>query len=108
MSKQIRTLRTVLYSLFPRHGRYNTERYGRLDILTYGGDHMQLPPVPASSSVLAPLENTSNSAVQPVLPPPEHCIPIFEVAPGNGIWWSMPEDLSKMLFEKYDTGANAV
>ena len=40
------------------HGPH--ERYGRLAILTYGGDHLQLPPVPASSSVLAPLENTSD------------------------------------------------
>ena len=31
------------------------ERYGRLAMVTYGGDHLQLPPVPASSSVLAPL-----------------------------------------------------
>ena len=35
------------------------ERYGRLAIISYAGDHLQLPPVPASSSVLAPLENTS-------------------------------------------------
>ena len=36
------------------------ERYGRLAMLNYGGDHLQLPPVPASSSVLAQLENTSD------------------------------------------------
>ena len=36
------------------------ERYGRIAILSSSGDHLQLPPVPASSSVLAPLENTSD------------------------------------------------
>ena len=36
------------------------ERYGRLAMLTYGGDHLQLPPVPASASVLASLDNKSD------------------------------------------------
>ena len=40
------------------HG--HQERGGCLAMLTYGGDHLQLPPVPASASVLAPLDSTSN------------------------------------------------
>ena len=36
------------------------ERYGRMAILWYSQDHLQLPPVPESSSMLAPLEGTSN------------------------------------------------
>ena len=36
------------------------ERYGRLAVLTYGGDHLQLPPVPASASVLASVEKKSD------------------------------------------------
>ena len=35
------------------------ERYGRIAILWYSQDHLQLPPVPESSSMLAPLEGTS-------------------------------------------------
>ena len=36
------------------------ERYGRIPILWYSQDHLQLPPVPETSSMLAPLEGTSN------------------------------------------------
>ena len=36
------------------------ERYGRIAILWYSQDHLQLPPVPESSSMLAPLEGTSD------------------------------------------------
>ena len=36
------------------------ERYGRLAVLTYGGDHLQLPPVPASASVLASVEKKTD------------------------------------------------
>ena len=35
------------------------ERYGRIPILWYSQDHLQLPPVPESSSMLALLEGTS-------------------------------------------------
>ena len=35
------------------------ERYGRIAVLAYSGDHLQLPPVPASSSLLAPLDGAS-------------------------------------------------
>ena len=36
------------------------ERWGRLPVVVYSGDHLQLPPVPATSSMLAPLEGTTN------------------------------------------------
>ena len=36
------------------------ERWGRLAIVVYSGDHLQLPPVPATSSMLAPLDGTTN------------------------------------------------
>jgi len=36
------------------------ERWGRLPVVIYSGDHLQLPPVPTSSSMLAPLEGTTN------------------------------------------------
>ena len=36
------------------------ERWGRLPVVVYSGDHLQLPPVPATSCMLAPLESTTN------------------------------------------------
>ena len=36
------------------------ERYGRIPILWYSEDQLQLPPVPESSSMLAPLEGKSD------------------------------------------------
>ena len=36
------------------------QRYGCMAVLGYSGDHLQLPPVPASSSMLAPLPGTSD------------------------------------------------
>ena len=36
------------------------ERYGRMAILWYSQDHLQLPPVPETTSMLAPLEGTSD------------------------------------------------
>ena len=35
------------------------ERYGRMPLLGYFGDHLQLPPVPKANSMLAPLDRTS-------------------------------------------------
>ena len=35
------------------------ERYGRMPLLAYFGDHLQLPPVPKRNSMLAPLEGAS-------------------------------------------------
>ena len=37
------------------------ERYGRIAILWNSQDHLQLPPVPKSSGLLAPLEQTSDA-----------------------------------------------
>ena len=36
------------------------ERFGRIAFLIYSQDHLQLPPVPASTSMLASLEGTSD------------------------------------------------
>ena len=36
------------------------QRYGKMAILWYSQDHLQLPPVPESSSMLAPLEGTTD------------------------------------------------
>ena len=35
------------------------KRYGRIAVLGYFGDHLQLPPVPKKNSMLAPLDGTS-------------------------------------------------
>ena len=35
------------------------ERYGRVAILAWAGNHLQLPPVPKKNSLLAPLQSTS-------------------------------------------------
>ena len=57
-------LRTT-YARERRHGLNRNvyseplERWGRIAILSYSGDRLQLPPVPATSSMLAPLERTS-------------------------------------------------
>ena len=36
------------------------ERYGRMAVVAYSGDLLQLPPVPESSGLLASVENTTN------------------------------------------------
>ena len=48
------------YSLNRNNSSGPEERYGRLPILWYSQDDLQLPPVPESSSMLAPLEGTSD------------------------------------------------
>ena len=48
------------YGLNPLDYWKPTERHGRIAVSTYWGDHLQLPPVPASSSMLSPLTGTSN------------------------------------------------
>ena len=53
------------------------ERWGRLPVVVYSGDHLQLPPVPASSSMLASLEGTTNehkvgAKIFRDKPPPSH------------------------------------
>ena len=52
--------RQFKYGLNPLDYWKPTERHGRIAVLTYWGDHFQLPPVPASASMLAPLKGTSN------------------------------------------------
>ena len=46
-----------------------------------------------------PDQNNPNSAAQPV--------PIYEVAFRNGMWWSMPVDLSWQLYEKQQADEEA-
>ena len=48
------------YGLNPLDYWKPTERHGRVAMLSYWGDHLQLPPVPASSSMLSLLQGTSN------------------------------------------------
>ena len=48
------------------------------------------------------------SAPSQVVPPPLlRGIPIFEVAFRNGMWWSIPQEMSQQLFEKYSTDQDA-
>jgi len=58
----------ALRSTYAREARYKLkredyamkhERFGRMAVLLYAGDHLQLPPVPKSASLLAPLQGTS-------------------------------------------------
>ena len=35
-------------------------------------------------------------------------IPIIEVSFGNGMWWSLPSEMSAQLYEKFTSGENAV
>ena len=60
---------TALRTTYARESQYGLnqnnysgprERYGRIVILWYSQDHLQLLPVPESSSMLAPLEGTSD------------------------------------------------
>ena len=41
------------------------------------------------------------SAVQPASSAVQATIPIFEVAFKNGMWWSIPADMSEAIYEKY-------
>ena len=53
----------ALRTTYARESKYSLNRnnfeLGRIPILWYSQDHLQLPPVPESSSMLAPLEGTS-------------------------------------------------
>ena len=53
-------------------------------------------PVTGSSPTTQP----PNSAGQPA-------IPIFEVAFRNGMWWSIPAEMSTTLYEKYTNNEDA-
>ena len=35
-------------------------------------------------------------------------LPIFQVAFGNGFWWSIPAGISQELYQKYQNNENAV
>ena len=59
----------ALRTTYAREAKYNLnrnfyalprERYGRMPILWYSQDHLQLPPVPETSGMMAPMEGTSN------------------------------------------------
>ena len=57
---------------------------------------------------VARVQGNPNSAVQPFPPPPPlEYIPVFEVAFHDGMWWSIPKDLSQALYEKYIIGEDA-
>ena len=58
----------ALRATYGRQAKYNLnmydyampkERWGRIALLLYCGDHLQLPPVPKKTSLLAPLEGSS-------------------------------------------------
>ncbi len=60
-------------------------------------------PVAATSPTTPP----PNSAAQPVQMPMAPMVPIFEVAFRNGMWWSIPAEMSQALYEKYTNNEDA-
>ena len=50
---------------------------------------------------ISPATQPPNSAGQPATP-------IFEVARGNGMWWSIPAEMSQQIYHKYTNQENAV
>ena len=56
--------------------------------------------IPADSAV-QPVRSDSDSAAQPGK------VPIIEVAFKNGMWWSIPWEMSQALYEKHLQGENA-
>ena len=95
---------------------------------SYAAPDQSAPPYEAPNSVLNGLEmecdessaewpgnadqhTTPNDAqwqlVSLIHPPQESCVPIFEVAFDKSMWWSMPEDLSMQLYEKFKANENA-
>ena len=63
---------------------------------------------PAGSAVqpviLLSESEPAGSAVQPVMKQ----IPIFEVAFGHGMWWSIPAEMSQQIYHKYTNNEDAV
>jgi hypothetical protein len=55
-------------------------------------------------------DNTApNSAAQPPPQPPDpNSVPIIQVARGHGMWWSVPAEMSKQLYESYANNEDAV
>ena len=56
--------------------------------------------IPADSAV-QPVRSDSDSAAQPGK------VPVIEVAFKNGMWWSIPWEMSQALYEKHLQGENA-
>ena len=56
--------------------------------------------IPADSAV-QPVRSDSDSAAQPGK------VPIIQVAFQNGMWWSIPWEMSQALYEKHLQGENA-
>ena len=56
--------------------------------------------IPADSAV-EPVRSDSDNAAQPGK------VPIIEVAFNNGMWWSIPSEMSQALYEKHLQGENA-
>jgi hypothetical protein len=53
------------------------------------------------------LGSAPSQAVPPPSAPDERSVPIFEVALGNGMWWSIPQEMSQQLFGKYSIDQDA-
>ena len=70
-----------------------------------------------SSNRMSPTESTTNDVQQvvagssPATQPPTSAekpvIPIFEVAFPKGMWWSIPAEMSKALYQKYTNNEDA-
>ena len=56
--------------------------------------------IPTDSAV-QPVRSDSDNAAQPGK------VPIIEVAFNNGMWWSIPWEMSQALYEKHLQGENA-
>ena len=56
--------------------------------------------IPADSAV-QPVRSDSDSAAQPGK------VPIIEVAFKNGMWWSIPPEISQALYQKHSQGEDA-
>ena len=48
---------------------------------------------PVQEWAISPYGGETNTAAQPV--------PIFEVAFGNDMWWSIPAEMSQQMYQKY-------
>ena len=55
----------------------------------------------SADSVEQPVHSESDSAEQPAK------VPIIEVAFKNGMWWSIPMEMSLALYQKYEQGEDA-
>ena len=92
--RSTRSMRTRTEALYLSRGRMNT-------IGSIANSAEQ--PVAATSPTTPP----PNSAAQPVQMPMAPMVPIFEVARRNGMWWSIPFEMSQALYEKYTNNEDA-